>query len=159
VRHMSALDYCSDHIEFDATIVAPPGDPPVAGALDDMIDKVRSQCATRSPAGRKYMFRRVAAGIARSRRARPRVPPQSSPPSEQTGRSTDAQRRSRNSGSPPASFKHGSQMYRRRPVTIRRNRSAVTSWRQVDHVHPNPQTPRNRQPSSRLNHHANPEEG
>jgi hypothetical protein len=58
--YVTALDYCSDHIEFDATIVAPPGDPAaVADALDDMIDKVRSQCATRSPAGRKYMFQGV----------------------------------------------------------------------------------------------------
>ena len=55
--YVVALDYCSDHIEFDATIVAPPGDPAaVADALDDMIDRVRSQCATRSPAGRKYLF-------------------------------------------------------------------------------------------------------
>jgi hypothetical protein len=58
--YVTALDYCSDRVEFDATIVAPPGDPAaVADGLDDMIDKVRSQCATRSPLGRKYQFVQV----------------------------------------------------------------------------------------------------
>lgn len=55
--YVTAQDYCSDLINFDATIAAPPGDPAaIADALDDMIDQVRATCATRSPLDLKYRF-------------------------------------------------------------------------------------------------------
>jgi hypothetical protein len=55
--YVAATDYCTDHIEFNATLIAPAGDlPAVADALDDMIDTVRTTCRTTSPAGVKYQF-------------------------------------------------------------------------------------------------------
>jgi hypothetical protein len=62
--YVAAQDYCSDRIEFEATIVAPPGDlPAVADALDDIIDQVRARCGVRSTLGLtdgfKYQFVQV----------------------------------------------------------------------------------------------------
>ncbi len=62
--YLAAVDYCADHIEFDVTIAAPPGDSAaVADALDDMIDQVRARCGTRSTLGLvdgfKYQFVQV----------------------------------------------------------------------------------------------------
>jgi hypothetical protein len=62
--YVAAQDYCSDRIEFEATIVAPPGDlPAVADALDDIIDQVRARCGVRSTLGVtdgfKYQFVQV----------------------------------------------------------------------------------------------------
>lgn len=57
--YVTAFDYCTDAVEFDVSVVAPPGDPAaVADALDDLIDQVR---ATLRPATAtaKYQFRRV----------------------------------------------------------------------------------------------------
>lgn len=52
--YLTALDYCTDAIVFDVTIIAPAGDPPaVADALDDLIDQVRSTLV------KPYQFRGV----------------------------------------------------------------------------------------------------
>jgi predicted alpha/beta hydrolase family esterase len=58
--YVAAIDYCNDAILFEATIVAPPGDPAaVVDALDDLIDDVRSTLKTPSTAGHRYSFREV----------------------------------------------------------------------------------------------------
>lgn len=52
--------YCGDLITFQATVIAPSGDPPaVADALDDMIDQVRATLRTKSNGGHQYGFRDV----------------------------------------------------------------------------------------------------
>lgn len=59
-QYVDALDYCTDLVTFDVHIIAKPGDlAAVADALDTMIDQIREQCATTSPAGRKYQFQGV----------------------------------------------------------------------------------------------------
>jgi hypothetical protein len=58
--YVAASDYCNDSLLFEATIVAPPGDPQaVADALDDLIDLVRSTLRTPSPGNHRYGFREV----------------------------------------------------------------------------------------------------
>lgn len=58
--YVTAKDYCTDLITFEATIYGPAGDPEaIADALDTKIDLVRQQCATPSPLGRRYQFQGV----------------------------------------------------------------------------------------------------
>ena len=58
--YVTALDYCNDRVQFDAILIAPPGDPAaVADAFDDMIDQVRATLRTVAPSGLKYEFRSV----------------------------------------------------------------------------------------------------
>lgn len=55
--YVTASTYCEDAVLFDATIVAPPGDPAaVVDALDDMIDEVRSTLKTVSSGGNRFGF-------------------------------------------------------------------------------------------------------
>jgi hypothetical protein len=59
-EYVTALDYCSDRVQFDAILIAPPGDPAaVADAFDDMIDQVRATLRSVAPSGLKYEFRSV----------------------------------------------------------------------------------------------------
>jgi hypothetical protein len=56
----AAPGYCNDGITFEATAIAPPGDPPaVVDALDDLIDLVRSTLRDPSPGGHLYGFQEV----------------------------------------------------------------------------------------------------
>ena len=58
--YVAALDYCTDGVLFEATVIAPPGDPAaVVDALDDLIDLVRSTLRDPSPAGHRYRFAEV----------------------------------------------------------------------------------------------------
>jgi hypothetical protein len=55
--YVAAVDYCNDGLLFEATIVAPPGDPSaVVDALDDLIDLVRSTLRSPSTGGHRYRF-------------------------------------------------------------------------------------------------------
>lgn len=60
--YVTAKDYCTDEVLFEATIVAPPGDPSaVIDALDDLIDLVRSTLRQVSAEEHRYAFREVSA--------------------------------------------------------------------------------------------------
>ncbi len=53
--YVSPSTYCEDLLQFEATIVAPPGDPAaVVDALDDLIDLVRATLRTPSSGGVQY---------------------------------------------------------------------------------------------------------
>jgi len=60
-EYVTALDYCTDSVQFDAILIAPPGDlAAVADAFDDMIDQVRVTLrGWTSPTGHRYEFRSV----------------------------------------------------------------------------------------------------
>lgn len=54
-QYVTAKDYCTDLVTFDATIIAPPGDvAAVADALDTMIDQIRVTLR-----GTRYQFQQV----------------------------------------------------------------------------------------------------
>jgi hypothetical protein len=56
----AAPGYCNDGLRFDATVIAPPGDPSaVVDALDDLIDLVRATLRDPSTAGHQYGFQEV----------------------------------------------------------------------------------------------------
>lgn len=58
--YLTGLDYCTDAILFDVTLITTPGDPPaVADALDDFIDLVRPVLKQASPGGHRYALREV----------------------------------------------------------------------------------------------------
>ncbi len=53
----AASGYCIDAVQFQATVIAPPGDPAaVVDGLDDMIDEVRATLRSASTAGHQYGF-------------------------------------------------------------------------------------------------------
>jgi predicted alpha/beta hydrolase family esterase len=56
----AAPGYCNDGVTFEATVIAPAGDPPaVVDALDDLIDLVRATLRDPSSAGHQYGFQEV----------------------------------------------------------------------------------------------------
>lgn len=58
--YLTASTYCADAIQFQAVIVAPPGDPAaVADALDDLVDLVRITLGAPSYLGHRYGFEEV----------------------------------------------------------------------------------------------------
>lgn len=55
--YVEALDYCTDAVTFEATVIAPPGDPEaVVDALDDMVDLIRATLRTQSALGATLGF-------------------------------------------------------------------------------------------------------
>lgn len=56
--------YCVDGIDYEVTIVAPPGDLEAQfDALDDLVDKVRATLLAKSPLGFKYSLRSISGPI------------------------------------------------------------------------------------------------
>lgn len=55
--YVTASTYCEDAVLFEATVIAPPGDPAaIVDALDDMIDEVRTTLKTITSSNNRFSF-------------------------------------------------------------------------------------------------------
>jgi len=63
--YVTAIDYCTDAVMFDVTVITKPGDLAAEiDALDDLVDGIRSTLRAPSAAGYRYSFQGVTGRVA-----------------------------------------------------------------------------------------------